>query len=85
MKKKKAASIAVIVFFAVLTAIGFAANDYGVPVDEHWEMQTLKENLHEYAVHFGADEWSASPSAHPQARRSRWPQSRWPSAPQKTR
>ncbi|MDD6142549.1 MAG: glycosyltransferase family 39 protein [bacterium] len=59
MKKKKAASIAVIVFFAVLTAIGFAANDYGVPVDEHWEMQTLKENLHEYAVHLGADEWSA--------------------------
>lgn len=59
MKKKKAASIAVIVFFAVLTAIGFAGNDYGVPVDEHWEMQTLKENLHEYAVHLGADEWSA--------------------------
>lgn len=57
MKKQKAASIAVILFFAVLTAIGFAANDYGVPVDEWWEMQTLKENLHEYAVRLGADEW----------------------------
>lgn len=58
MSKQKVASFAVVLFFAALTVIGLVANDYGVPVDEHWEMQTLQENLHEYAVHLGADDWA---------------------------
>ena len=60
MKKTIAARLLVLVFFAALTVIGLSGcGDYGVPVDESWEQQTLQENMHEYAVRLGLDKDAA--------------------------
>lgn len=51
MIRKKLANAVVALLFVVLTVIGLTTcDDYGVPCDEDWEQQTLRENMHEYAV-----------------------------------
>lgn len=61
MKKQTVARIAVALFFAALTIIGlWTCDDYGVYVDETWEQNTLRENMHEYAVQFQGEKSAAA-------------------------